>query len=544
MRLIALVIFYLQHSIFNFQLIKVQSSAIKIKERELNFMNKRIISAIVLLLLPILSFASIDETINNAVAPVADFLFDYIFYDIPIPFTKHHMPFILVWLIVAAIFFTFYFKFINLRSFKLGYDLIKGKYDEPDAPGEVTHFQALSTAVSGTVGLGNIAGVATAVSLGGAGATFWMIVAGFIGMTSKFVECTLGVKYRDIESDGTAHGGPMRYLSKGFAERGMGGLGKVLAVFFAIMCIGASWGGGNMYQVNQSLAQVVVMTGGEGSFFDNNGWVFGVLVAIFVAISILGGIKSIVKVTSRLVPFMALIYIATSLFIILVNYANIPHAFGLIFDGAFNAQAGLGGLVGVLIVGFQRAGFSNEAGIGSAAIAHSAVKTNHPVTEGLVALYEPFIDTVVICTMTALVIIISGVDGVGVGAGGEGLKGIALTSSAFETGISWFPYVLTFAAVLFAFSTMISWSYYGMRAWTYLFGHGTIQENSYKILFLVFIVVGSAVNLGAVLKFSDAMLFAMALPNIVALYFLAPVVKRELNNFLAKIKSGEIKANY
>lgn len=507
-------------------------------------MNKRIISALVLLLLPILSLASVDESINNAVAPVTAFLFKYIFYPIPIPFTGHAMPFILAWLIVAATFFTFYFKFVNFRSFKIGYRLIRGKYDEPNAPGEVSHFQALTTAVSGTVGLGNIAGVATAVSLGGAGATFWMIVAGFIGMTSKFVECTLGVKYRDIATDGTAHGGPMHYLSKGFAERGFAGVGKVLAVFFAIMCIGASWGGGNMYQVNQSLAQVVVMTGGEGSFFDNNGWVFGLIVAIFVALSILGGIKSIGKVTSRLVPFMAIIYIITSLFIILVNYANIPHAFALIFNGAFNAEAGLGGLVGVLIVGFQRAGFSNEAGIGSAAIAHSAVKTNHPVSEGLVALYEPFIDTVVICTMTALVIIISGVGGVGVGAGGEGLKGIALTSAAFESGISWFPYVLTFAAVLFAFSTMISWSYYGMRAWTYLFGHGSAQENSYKILFLLFIVIGSAVNLGAVLDFSDAMLFAMSLPNVVALYFLAPVVKRELHNFITKIKSGEIKARF
>jgi len=507
-------------------------------------MNKHITSAVTLLLLPFFSFANgVDEAINNAVQPISDFVFHYIFYPIPIPFTDAAMPFILAWLIIAATFFTIYFKFINLRSFKLGYDLIRGKYDEPDAPGEVTHFQALATAVSGTVGLGNIAGVATAVSLGGAGATFWMIVAGFIGMSSKFVECTLGVKYRDIETDGSAHGGPMRYLSKGFAERGFGVFGKVLAVFFAIMCIGASWGGGNMYQVNQSLEQVVVMTGGTGSFFDVHGWVFGVIVAIFVAVSILGGIKSIVKVTSKLVPFMAIIYMLTCIFIIGINYANIPHAFMMIFEGAFNAEAGLGGLVGVLIVGFQRAGFSNEAGIGSASIAHSAVKTNHPVTEGLVALYEPFIDTVIICTMTALVIIISGVEGVGVGAGGEGLKGIALTSAAFETGISWFPYVLTFAAVLFAFSTMISWSYYGMRAWTYLFGHGTVQENSYKILFLVFIVVGASVNLGAVLDFSDAMLFAMALPNVVGLYFLAPVVKRELNNFMAKLKSGEIVPN-
>ena len=507
-------------------------------------MSKRIILAVSLLLLPFFSFASVDESINAAVAPVSKFLFDYIFYPIPIPFTGKSMPFILAWLIVAATFFTIYFKFINLRSFRLGYDLIRGRYDEKDAPGEVTHFQALATAVSGTVGLGNIAGVATAVSLGGAGATFWMILAGFIGMSSKFVECTLGVKYRDIASDGSAHGGPMRYLSKGFAERGMGGLGKGLAIFFAIMCIGASWGGGNMYQVNQSLEQVVVMTGGAGSFFDLHGWVFGVIVAIFVAISILGGIKSIVRVTSKLVPFMGLVYMATCLFIIAVNYSNIGSAFSQIFAGAFSPEAGLGGLVGVLIVGFQRAGFSNEAGIGSASIAHSAVKTNHPVTEGLVALYEPFIDTVVVCTMTALVIIISGVEGVGVGASGEGLTGIALTSSAFETGISWFPYVLTFAAVLFAFSTMISWSYYGMRAWTYLFGHGTIQENSYKILFLIFIVVGSSVKLGAVLDFSDAMLFAMALPNVIGLYLLAPVVKRELKSFLNKIKSGEIKANY
>jgi len=507
-------------------------------------MNKRTITAISLLLLPFFSHASIDEAINGAVKPVSDFLFRYIFYPIPIPFTEASMPFILAWLIIAATFFTFYFKFINLRSFRIGYDLIRGRYNEKDAPGEVTHFQALATAVSGTVGLGNIAGVATAVSLGGAGATFWMIVAGFIGMSSKFVECTLGVKYRDIESDGTAHGGPMRYLSKGFAERGFGGFGKVMAVFFAVMCIGASFGGGNMYQVNQSLEQVVTMTGGDASFFADKGWLFGVIVAIFVAVSILGGIKSIVKVTSRLVPFMGLIYMVTCLFIIFANYSNIPHAFTQIFEGAFNAEAGLGGLVGVLIVGFQRAGFSNEAGIGSASIAHSAVKTNHPVTEGLVALYEPFIDTVVVCTMTALVIIISGVDGVGVGAGGEGLKGIALTSSAFETGISWFPYVLTFAAVLFAFSTMISWSYYGMRAWTYLFGHGTKQETSYKVLFLIFIVIGASVKLGAVLDFSDAMLFAMALPNIVGLYFLAPVVKRELANFMVKIKSGEIKANW
>ncbi len=505
-------------------------------------MSKRILLAITLLVLPFFSQASIDESINNFVKPIADQIFDVIFYKLPIPFTNGHIPFILAWLIIAAFFFTFYFKFINLRSFKIGYDLLKGRYDEKDAPGEVTHFQALATAVSGTVGLGNIAGVATALSVGGAGATFWMIVAGFIGMSTKFVECTLGVKYRDIESDGSAHGGPMRYLQKGFGERGFGIFGKILAVFFAIMCIGASFGGGNMYQINQSFEQVVTISGGEMSFLADKGWLFGVIVAIFVGASILGGIKSIVKVTSKLVPFMALLYLALSLFIILINYQNIPHAFVQIFEGAFTPQAGLGGLIGVLIQGFRRAGFSNEAGIGSASIAHSAVKTNHPVTEGLVALYEPFIDTVVICTITALVIIISGVEGVGVGP--DGIGGIALTSEAFKTGALWFPYVLTFAAVLFAFSTMISWSYYGMRAWTYLFGHGTTQETVYKILFLLFIVIGASVKLDGVIKFSDAMLFAMALPNIIGLYFLAPVVKRELAGFMAKLRSGEIKANW
>ncbi|VAW41880.1 Na(+)-linked D-alanine glycine permease [hydrothermal vent metagenome] len=502
-------------------------------------MNKYVTSATILLLLPFLSYAGgIDEAINNAVQPISDFVFKYIFYPIPI-FPGISMPFILAWLIIAAVFFTFYFKFINLRSFKLGYNLIRGKYDEPNAPGEVTHFQALATAISGTVGLGNIAGVATAVSLGGPGATFWMIVAGFIGMSTKFVECTLGVKYRDIDADGTVHGGPMRYLSKGFAERGFAGFGKVLAVFFAVMCIGAAFGGGNMYQVNQSLEQVVTMTGGVNSFFHGKGWLFGAIIAVFVGVTILGGIKSIVKVTSKLVPFMALIYIITSLFIITVNYNNIGHAFSLIFNGAFSLEAGFGGLIGVLIVGFQRAGFSNEAGIGSAAIAHSAVKTNYPVTEGLVALYEPFIDTVVICTMTALVIIITGSL-----HNEDGMQGIALTSAAFGSSISWFPYVLTFAAVLFAFSTMISWSYYGMRAWTYLFGHGTTTEAVFKSLFLVFIVIGASINLKAVLSFSDAMLFAMALPNIIGLYFLAPVVKRELNKFMIKIKSGEIVKNY
>jgi AGCS family alanine or glycine:cation symporter len=407
----------------------------------------------------------------------------------------------------------------------------------PKAPGEITRFQALTTALSGTVGLGNIAGVAIAVSIGGAGTTFWMIACGFLGMSTKFVECTLGVKYRDILPNGQVHGGPMRYLSKGFAEKGMPAVGKALAGFFAIMCVGASFGGGNMFQVNQALEQVISITGGEASFLTDNGWVFGLFVAVLVGVIIIGGIKGICKVTCKLVPFMSILYVVAGLLVILMNYQHVPAAIGAIIDGAFSAQSAFGGLVGVLIVGFQRAAFSNEAGIGSSSIAHSAVKTDHPVTEGLVALYEPFIDTVLICTITSLVIGVAGM----IPEVPAAVQGIALTSAAFGSAISWFPYLLTVAVVLFAFSTMLAWSYYGLRAFNYLFGHGKAQDMTYKTIFLVFVVIGSSMNLSVVINFTDAMIFAMSIPNLIGLYFLAPVVKRELTEYMAKIKSGEIK---
>lgn len=478
----------------------------------------------------------IDEKINEVLGPYLNGFTNLIFSQIPF-FGGVTVPWVVIWLVIAATFFTIYFKFINLRSFGHGIALMRGKYDYSNSPGEVTHFQALTTALSGTVGLGNIAGVATAVGIGGAGATFWMIVCGLLGMSTKFVECTLGVKYREILPNGHVHGGPMRYLSKGFAEKGFGSLGKVLAVVFAICCIGGSFGGGNMFQVNQALEQVVSVTGGQDSFLANNGWLFGLVVAVLVGITIIGGIKSIGKVTSKLVPFMGVMYVFTGLIVIAMNYDKIGPAFGAIIDGAFSTQSAFGGLIGVLIVGFQRAAFSNEAGIGSASIAHSAVKTDHPVTEGLVALYEPFIDTVVVCTITALVIAIAGFVPETPTTG----QGIALTSAAFGSAISWFPYVLTVAAVLFAFSTMLAWSYYGLRAFNYLFGHGKKQDITYNVLFLVFIVIGSSMSLSAVIGFSDAMIFAMSVPNLIGLYFLAPVVKRELTNYMAKIKSGEIK---
>ena len=464
-------------------------------------------------------------------------VFAEIVYDDPVPLLHPNgdkqttqIPFIVVWLILGAAFFTVRMGFINLRGFKHSLELAKGKYDDPDAPGSITHFQALATAVSATVGLGNIAGVAVAVSLGGAGATFWMIVAGLLGMSSKFVECTLGVKYRDILPDGRVFGGPMNYLRYGLQKRNMGGFGKVLAAFFAIIAIGASFGGGNMFQANQSFE----ILSGQFAWLEGNGFWFGLTVAVLVGVVIIGGINSIAKVTGKIVPIMAGVYVLGALTVIFINIENIGPAFTAIIDGAFNPSALKGGILGVLIVGFQRAAFSNEAGVGSAAIAHSVAKTNHPASEGFVALLEPFIDTVVVCTLTALVLIFTGMHEV------TGVAGADLTSDAFGSVISWFPYVLAAAVFLFAFSTMISWSYYGMRAWTYLFGKSKKSELLYKVLFLFFVVVGASVSLGAVLDFSDMMILAMSFPNIIGLYIMSGEVREDLREYFRKLKAGEL----
>ncbi len=480
------------------------------------------------------SAKSIDETINDIVAPISDLSAEIIFYSFPVGDAS--VPFVLVWLLLGAIFFTIYMGFINFRGFGLALDLIRGVYDNPDhQKGELSHFQALTAALSGTIGLGNIAGVAVAITLGGPGATFWMIVAGLLGMSSKFVECTLGVKYRNINPDGSVSGGPMYYISKGFAEKGWEGFGKVMAVFFAIMCIGGSFGGGNMFQINQAYKQFVVVTGGEASFFYNQGWLFGLIIAILVGVVIIGGIKSIARVTDKLVPLMFVIYVTASLFIIFANIQAIPGVVALIVESAFTGQAVAGGVIGVMIQGFKRAAFSNEAGIGSAPIAHSAVKTDEPITEGLVALLEPFLDTVVVCTMTALVIILTGL------YTQQGVDGVELTSSAFESVIPWFPVVLSMAVLMFAFSTMIAWSYYGLKAWTYIFGENKASDLSYKFIFCVFVVLGAAMELDSVINFTDAMIFAMCFPNVLGLYILAPKVKEELDSYLSRLKSGEIR---
>jgi len=485
----------------------------------------------------------LDAAINSAFASSTGWFVGLIFA--PLPGTS--FPWIVLWLVVGATVFTLYFGFVQFRAIGHSIDLVKGDYSDPKDAGEVSHFQALTTALSGTVGLGNIAGVAVAIGIGGPGATFWMILAGLMGMASKFVECTLGVKYRNEYKDGSVSGGPMYYISKGFEERGLPG-GKFLAALFAVFCIFGAFGGGNMFQANQAHAQLSSVIG------DYPGWITGVIFAAIVFLVIVGGIKSIAKVTEKIVPFMGVLYVGAGVVILLMNIDQIGWAFGQIFEGAFTGLGVAGGMVGALIQGFKRAAFSNEAGVGSAAIAHSAVKTNEPITEGLVSLLEPFIDTVVICTMTALVIIITGqlVSDPTTGlyvlneAGSsimtqDGSSGVALTSAAFGSAISWFPYLLVLAVVLFAFSTMLSWSYYGLKAWTYLFGEGKTAELVFKVLFCLFVIVGASASLGPVIDFSDAMIFAMAVVNIIGLYCLMPIVKKEYISYFARLESGEIK---
>jgi len=444
------------------------------------------------------------------------------------------IPFIVIWLILGSIFFTFRLGFVNITGFRHSIQLARGKFDDPDAPGRITHFQAMATAVSATVGLGNIAGVAVAISLGGAGATFWMFCAGFFAMSLKFTECTLGVKYRDIHEDGRIFGGPMNYLRDGLEKRNMKGLGKFLAILFAVLGVGASFGGGNMIQSNQAYKIVSEQL----PFLEGYGFLFGVGFAVLVGAVILGGINSIARVTGKVVPVMAIIYILGCAVVIGTNIENIGAAFSAIYNGAFSASALKGGFIGVLIIGLQRAAFSSEAGVGSAAIAHSATKTNNPIADGFTSLVEPFIDTMVVCTMTALVLIFTGMHEVG-----GGMKGVELTSDAFGSVISWFPTVLAVAVFLFAFSTMVSWSYYGMRSWTYLFGQSKRSEVIYKVLFLVFVVLGASASLGAVLSFSDMMILAMSFPNIIGLYIMSSEVRKDMKIYLRKLKNGELYIN-
>lgn len=473
-------------------------------------------------------FAGIDQVIDDKFRPFAEAVEKIVFTSIS--FSGTDVPIIVTLLVGCGLFFTLYLGFINLRGFGHAIRIVKGSYSDSKDPGEVSHFQALTTAVSGTVGVGNVAHVAIVISIGGPGAAFWMIVAGFLGMSSKFAECTLGVKYRNESSDGSFFGGPMFYIEKGLAELKKPKFGKVLAHYYAACIVIGALGIGCMFQSNQAYVQFVTTTGGaEGSYFADKAWAVGIVLALFTATVIVGGIKSIAAVTSRLVPFMAGLYLITALIVIGMNYDKIPYAFSQIITGAFSPDGVAGGMIGVLILGFRRAAFSNEAGIGSSSIAHSAVKTKEPVTEGYVAMLEPFIDTVVICTITALVIIVTVYEPGVTNAGG--LSGVELTSSAFGSVLPWFPYVLTVVVILFAYSTMVSWSYYGLAGWVYLFGSKKWTKLTYNLIFCVFVALGCAIKLDAIISFSDSLVFAMALANIIAIVMLAPIVKKEIAGY-------------
>jgi AGCS family alanine or glycine:cation symporter len=482
---------------------------------------------------------SIDQKIETFFQPIADFVSGAVFYSVPLS-SGLEVKLILVWLVCAALFFTFYMGFVNFRYFRHALDLIRGEYDadhkkkKKKASGEISRFQALTTSLSGTVGLGNIAGVAVAISVGGPGAMIWMILMGLFSMSTKFVEVTLGVKYRhhpNKEDRSQVYGGPMYYIRDGFKAKGWAQAGVIIAGIFAFACMCGAVGGGNMFQANQAYQQVLNVSGGAESFLFGKGWLFGLGLSALVGVVIIGGIKSIAAVTSRLVPIMGAIYMIAGIVVIVIHAANIPEALMMAFDSAFSLQAGFGGLLGGLLVGVQRAAFSNEAGLGSAAIVHCTARTDEPVTQGFVGMLGPFIDTVVICTVTALVIIISGAY-----TETSGLSGVELTSQAFASGISWFPYVLALTVFLFAYSTLITWSYYGTRAATYLFGEHHSVETVFKFFFLFCVVVGASVELSSLIAFSDAMILAMGIPNIIGLYLLAPEIKKDIEAYAKKQK--------
>jgi AGCS family alanine or glycine:cation symporter len=479
--------------------------------------------------------ATLEEAFKRFfVAPVDAVLFwDVAFWDNGQP-GEIQLPIVVLWLVLGALFFTLRFQFINFRGFRHAIDCVRGRYSSPDETGDISHFQALSAALSATVGLGNIAGVAFAVGVGGPGAVFWMVVAGFLGMSSKFVECTLGQKYRVTRSDGHISGGPMHYLQEGLAELGFPRAGRALAVIFSLMCVGGSFGGGNMYQSNQAFAQVSRTFGDVAPWLASDGGAlgFGLVLALAVGVVIVGGIKRIGEVAAFLVPLMCIVYVSSGLLILALHASAVPGAIGVIVREAFSFEAGLGGFVGVLIQGFRRAAFSNEAGVGSASIAHSAARTEEPIREGMVALLEPFIDTIIVCAMTGAVIVVTGAY-----ADPEAGKGIEMTSFAFATVLPWFPVVLSFTAVAFAFSTMISWSYYGEQCWVLLFGLRSVLL--YKLVFLLFTWAGAIFAAEAVVEFGDLMILGMAFPNIAGVLLLTGKVKADLDSYMGRLAAGE-----
>ncbi|MBQ8847634.1 MAG: alanine:cation symporter family protein [Candidatus Gastranaerophilales bacterium] len=479
--------------------------------------------------------ANVDEFIDTYIAPFSDKIADIIFF--PINFFGNEVPAIIFWILFAGIFFTIYFKGISVWGFKHAIEVVSKPAEKTaDGCGEVSSFQALATALSGTIGIGSIAGVAISISIGGPGAAFWIFVGALLGMSIKFVEATLAVKYRRFNEDGSVSGGPMHYIAHGLTRRKMRWLGQPLSVIFAILCIGGGITGGNMIQINQTAHQIIFITGKEASFFHNNAWIIGLVAAILIGLVIVGGIKGIAKVTTILTPSMCALYIISGTIVILANFVNIPSAIALIIREAFHPTAVAGGVFGTIIIGLRRSVQSNEAGTGAAAIVYAAAQTKEAVSQGFVALLETFL-TGVLCLFTSFAIVFSGVlQNTQIGQ----ISGIELASNAFQSVIPFFPIILSIIAVMFAMSTLISWAYYGQKAWTFLFGEGKKRVLAFNLIYCLFIVIGSAMNVKSIIEITDAMMIAMCIPNVIALYILCPEVKRDLIDYIKRFKVTKI----
>lgn len=461
---------------------------------------------------------TVDERINAWLAPVADWFGKVIFFSVPVGGAQ--MPLIMAWLIMGGVVCTLAFRFVNLRGFGHSIRVIRGDYSSKDHPGEASPFQALSTAVSGTVGLGSIGGVAIAVTLGGPGAAFWMVVAGFLGMSTKFAEVTLAVKHRIVRPDGTVSGGAMYYVPIALQKVGMPRLGKFLAGFFCVAAVGGSL---TIFQVNQAWVQFHAVTDFP------YGFVFGLVTAAWVAFVLFGGVKRIVQWTDKLSPLMCILYVVACLVVLGANFSQIPAALAAIFREAFVPDAVAGGVVGALIQGFRRASFANEAGLGSAPMAHAMVRTQEPMSQGFAALMEPFLDTVIICLLTALVIVVTGVYQT------SASDGIALTSDAFATVVPWFPIVLAMVAILFALSTVLAWGYYGEQAWTWLFSGRKGSRFAYRAFLCCVLAVAPVFDRDQVTSIVDSLTFAGAIPNLIAVYLLLPELRADLASYWQRV---------
>lgn len=470
---------------------------------------------------------NMDAFMDKHIAPVSDAVANVIFY--PVNFFGSNVPIIIFWILFAGIFFTIFFRGVSIWGLKHAIDVVAKPVDKnsDESNGEVSSFQALATALSGTIGIGSIAGVAISISIGGPGAAFWIFAGAILGMSIKFIEASLAVKYRRFNLDGTVSGGPMHYIAHGLTRKKMRWLGQPLSAIFAVLCIGGAITGGNMIQINQSAHQLILITGGEHSFMSGYAWVFGVLIAILVWMAVVDGIKSISKITTILVPAMCFLYIGAGLVVIFANFVHIPHAIALIVKEAFAPHAVVGGVFGTIIIGLRRSVQSNEAGTGAAAIAYATVKTNEPISQGFVALLETLL-TGILCLLTSFAIVFSGIlDQTQVGQ----ISGIELASSAFQSVISFFPYILSVVVILFALSTLISWAYYGQKAWTFLVGEGQKRNLTFNVIYCLFIIVGSAMNVASVINITDAMMIAMSVPNIIALYLLSPEIYADFKDY-------------